>query len=81
MTRVADPAPEGRPKAELDLARAIIAARKRCGLTQAQLAQKMETTQPVVARLESGRASPSLRTLKSVAEATSSRLVIIFEAR
>lgn len=38
--------------AEFALARAVIAARNRVGLTQAQLARKMGTTQPVVARLE-----------------------------
>jgi len=39
----------------------------------------MGTTQPVVARLESGRSRPSMRTLKRLAEATGSRLLIRFE--
>ncbi len=35
-------------------------ARKRAGLTQQQLADKAGTTQSTLARLESGRTSPSL---------------------
>ena len=38
------------------LARAVIAARVKAGLTQEQLAQRMDTTQSVVARLENARA-------------------------
>ena len=40
------------------LARSLIEARVGAGLTQAQLAERMETTQSAVARLESGRAQP-----------------------
>ena len=40
---------------EFALARAVIAARVTAGLTQEQLAQRMDTTQAVIARLESGR--------------------------
>jgi hypothetical protein len=39
----------------------------------------MGTTQAVVARLESGRALPSTRTLERFAKATRSRLRISFE--
>lgn len=66
---------------EFALARAVIAARNRVGLTQAQLARKMGTTQPVVARLEGGRVRPSMRTLERLATATGSRLLISFEPR
>ena len=48
----------------------IIAARKRARLTQAELAARMNTTQSVVARLESGRSHPSTNTLEKVATAT-----------
>ncbi len=59
----------------------MIAARKRAGLTQQALARKMGTTQPVIARLESGPTRPSMRTLERLAEATGSRLRIRFEPR
>ena len=65
---------------EFELARALIAARTRAGLTQAQLATRMETTQSVVSRLESGQAHPSTKTLEKIARATGSRLKIAFEA-
>lgn len=64
---------------EFALAKAVIAARNRAGLTQAELAEKMGTTQPAVARMEGGRVQPSLRTLQRLALATGSRLSIRFE--
>ena len=66
---------------EFVLARAVIDVHNRAGLTQEELAKKMGTTQPVVARLESGRTRPSMRTLVRLAEATGSRLLISFEPR
>ena len=64
---------------EFRLARALIEARTNAGLTQAQLAERMHTTQSVVARLESGRAHPSTRTLEDFARAAGVRLKISFE--
>jgi ribosome-binding protein aMBF1 (putative translation factor) len=55
---------------EFAIARAIIAARAHAGLSQAELAARMATSQPFVARLESGRTLPSMRTLLKIAEAT-----------
>lgn len=66
---------------EFALAKAVIRARNRAGLTQEKLARKMGTTQPTVARLESGRTRPSMRTLQRLATATGSRLLISFEPR
>jgi predicted transcriptional regulator len=43
---------------------ALIEARKRAGLTQEELAARTDTTQTIIARLESGRVMPSTRTLK-----------------
>jgi transcriptional regulator with XRE-family HTH domain len=65
--------------ARFELARELIAARTRAGLTQEQLADKMHTTQSTIARLESGRTMPSLRTLSRYAEATGCRTVIKLE--
>ena len=64
---------------EFELARAIIQARTRAGLTQAQLARRMKTTQSVIARLESGRVRSSTATLARIARATGSRLRIDFQ--
>ncbi len=64
---------------EFSLAHAMIQARAAADLTQAQLAQRMHTTQAVIARLESGRVKPSTRTLERLAEATGMRLKISFE--
>jgi ribosome-binding protein aMBF1 (putative translation factor) len=58
------------------VANAIIEARTRVGLTQAQLAKRMKTTQSVVARLESGKSKPSTTTLHNLASATGTRLEI-----
>jgi|ERR1700728_2447652 ribosome-binding protein aMBF1 (putative translation factor) len=66
---------------EFAVAKAVIAARNRAGLTQTELARKMGTTQPVVARMESGRVQPSLQSLQRLAKATGSRLMIRFEPR
>ncbi len=65
---------------EFELARSLIEARTRAGLTQAQLARRMKTTQSVVARLEGGRVRPSTKTLEKVARATGTRLKITFES-
>ena len=64
---------------EFTLAAALIEARARAGLTQQQLADRMHTTQAVIARLESGRVKPSTRTLERLAAATGMRLRISFE--
>ena len=64
---------------EFALARAVIQARVGAGLTQEQLAQRMETTQSVIARLESGRTRPSTQTLERLARATGTRLKISFQ--
>ena len=61
---------------EFGLARELIAARVRAGLTQAELAELMGTTQSVVARLESGARLPSVKTLLRFAKATGARPVI-----
>ncbi|MCY4318683.1 MAG: helix-turn-helix transcriptional regulator [Alphaproteobacteria bacterium] len=64
---------------EFELGRALIEARTRAGMTQAELAARMKTTQSAVARLESGRVPPSTRTLEKVARATGTRLRIQFD--
>ena len=65
---------------EFGLARELIAARVRAGFTQAQLAQRMGTTQSAIARLESGAQLPSVKTLLRFAKATDSRPVLKLRA-
>ena len=65
---------------EFALASALIEARSRAGMTQAQVAAAMGTTQAVIARLEGGRVKPSTRTLERFARATGTRLRIRFES-
>ena len=57
----------------------VAKARQRAGLSQAELAKRMKTTQSTIARLESGRGLPSTRTLGRFAKATGHRLRISFE--
>lgn len=58
---------------EFEIARALIKARTDAGLTQEDVAKRMGTTQSVVARLESGRTTPSIKTLYRYAEATGTK--------
>jgi ribosome-binding protein aMBF1 (putative translation factor) len=55
--------------------------RERLGLTQAGLADRMKTTQPVVARLEAGGVTPSLETLRKAADALGLDLIVDFRQR
>ncbi len=64
---------------EFALMAAVAKARMRSGLSQAELAKRMKTTQSTIARLESGRGMPSTRTLGRFAKATGHRLKISFE--
>jgi DNA-binding XRE family transcriptional regulator len=58
----------------------LLKARHDAGLTQAQVAQRMGTQPPAIARLErslaTGRHSPSLATLRKYAEACGRELVL-----
>jgi predicted transcriptional regulator len=65
---------------EFSLAHELIGARVRAGLTQAELARRMGTTQSAIARLESGGRLPSVKTLLRFAAATRSRPVIKLRA-
>ncbi len=61
---------------EFSVASTLIEARRNAGLSQEQVAAKMGTTQSVVARIESGRPLPSLRTLMRYAAAVGRKLEI-----
>ncbi|MBD3421837.1 MAG: helix-turn-helix domain-containing protein [Chitinivibrionales bacterium] len=65
---------------EFSLLRRMLFARKRAGLSQAEVANRMGTKAPAIARLErslgSGIHSPSVQTLRKYAKAVNCRLDI-----
>lgn len=79
---LADPATKAEYDAmaeEFGMARELIAARSRAGLTQEEVAQRMGTTQSVIARLEGGKRQPSMRTVQRYAQAIGCRAVVRLE--
>lgn len=70
---------EENQRLERQIARAIVQLRQEKGWTQAQLAEKLGTTQSVVARLESGTHRPSLATLQKAARVLGARLEVRLE--
>lgn len=79
---LADPATQAAYEsqaAEFDMARELIAARSRAGMTQSDVAQRMGTTQSVIARLEGGKGTPSMRTVQRYAQAVGARAVVRIE--
>lgn len=65
-------------KDAFELGARVRAERERLGLTQTELAERMETTQPTIARLEAGGVTPSLDTLRRAANALGLELVVEF---
>ena len=63
---------------EMDIMRAILDARTRAGLTQAELSKKSGISQADISRLENGTRNPSLALLKRLAEAMDSVIKIDF---
>ena len=58
------------------IAELIVEARHRGGLTQAQLASASGIVQPNISAYESGRRSPSVRTLLALLDACGARLML-----
>ncbi|MFA6061623.1 MAG: helix-turn-helix transcriptional regulator [Gallionella sp.] len=65
---------------EMPMFESILKARKEAGLTQAQVAERMGTKAPAIARLENalitGTPSPSLSTLRKYAAALGKKLEV-----
>jgi ribosome-binding protein aMBF1 (putative translation factor) len=57
----------------------LVKARIRKGLSQAELATRLNMQQPAIARIESGHGNPGLRTLLAIAEALDSSLVLEYK--
>ena len=60
-------------EAEFSLVKTMIQARMNAGLTQEQVAERMGTTQSAIARIESGKALPSMKTLTRYAKVLNMR--------
>lgn len=63
-------------KPEYDLRRAILDARIKKGMTQAEIARRAGTTQSAIARFESGRTKPTLDFASRVLRAVGARLEV-----
>lgn len=80
--RLASPAASAgyqRAQRAFELGEQLRALREAQHLSQAELARRMGSTQPAIARLEAGRVAPSLDTLDRAAAALGVELVITFQ--
>jgi len=64
---------------EYEIARALIKARIGKGLTQAEVARRMNTKQSVISRVENARTMPSLAFLKRLASVFDASLQVKFK--
>jgi ribosome-binding protein aMBF1 (putative translation factor) len=62
-----------------ELARIVIMRRAELGLTQQELADRMESTKSVISRIESGRHRTNTDTLRRLAEALGGHAVVGFQ--
>jgi predicted transcriptional regulator len=65
---------------EFEIAAELLRARLRAGLSQTELAVRMDTSQSAIARLESGDTLPSTKTLLRYARATGSKVRVQLSA-
>jgi len=65
---------------EFEISAELVKARLRAGLSQAELAARMGTSQSTIARLESGQTLPSTKTLLRYAQATRSKFHVRLSA-
>ena len=65
---------------EFEISAELVRARVRAGLSQAELAARMGTSQSAIARLESGQTLPSTKSLVRYAQATGSRFHVRLSA-
>jgi len=80
--RLASPAASAgyeRARRAFELGEQLRALREAQHLSQAELARRMGSPQPAIARLEAGRVAPSLDTLDRAATALGVELVITFQ--
>ena len=78
--RLNDPAKEkevAEARAALEIARALYEARKAANLTQKELAERMNTSQAFIARMERGRVNITIQTAARYASACGKRIALI----
>jgi ribosome-binding protein aMBF1 (putative translation factor) len=68
-------------KNAFELAERVRQAHERMDITQAELAKRIGSTQPAIARLEAGGSTPSFDTLRRIAAALGLELVVELRAR
>jgi ribosome-binding protein aMBF1 (putative translation factor) len=61
---------------EFEIATELMKARRRAGLSQAALAERMGTSQSTIARLESGQTLPTTKTLLRFAKAAGAKIQV-----
>lgn len=64
-------------RAALEIARALYEARKAARLTQKELAERMNTSQSFIARMERGRVNITIQTVARYASACGKRIALI----
>ena len=69
------------PDAELEIERALIKLRLRNDETQEKLADKLNTKQAYISKIESGRVSPTITYVAKMADALNADVEIIFRPR
>jgi HTH-type transcriptional regulator/antitoxin HipB len=67
-----------RARQAFEIGEQVRALREEHGLSQRELAERIGSTQPAIARLEAGGVTPNLATLDRIATAVGSALVIEF---
>ena len=66
-------------RVEYEVARALISARVKSKMTQAQLAKKMKTKQSVISRVENAQTKPTLSFMQRLADALGGKLRVSLE--
>ena len=61
---------------EFEMVEKFIQARKKAKMSQADVAKAMGKSQPYVARLESGKANPSIKSVRDYAKATGQTIIL-----
>ncbi len=69
------------PDPKFEIYAALTRARAESGLSQLEVARRMGTSQPAVARIEAGTHSPTLSTLRAYVEALGAKLEIRVKRR